>query len=167
MANMTLYRIENKKRWSGQPKPPPASLQARWHSGNRQVIYTAESASLAVLEKLKGSTTATSLGADVFFKRFVLWWVGLALDKPMAEIDPSKLSRNWWKMAAHLSYETQKIGNDWLDRNDSLLLKIPSAALPTGMGWNYLINPQHVDFNRALQQATVAETDFDFQHYLG
>jgi RES domain-containing protein len=75
MINVTVYRIENKKRWNSQPEPPPSSPQARWNSGNRQVIYTAESASLAVLEKLKGSTTAGSFGADVFFKQFVLWWI--------------------------------------------------------------------------------------------
>jgi RES domain-containing protein len=166
MINVAIYRIENKKRWNGQPEPPPSSPQARWNSGNRQVIYTAESASLAVLEKLKGSTTASSLGADVFFKQFVLWWIVLCLDQPPAEIDPAALPKDWWKVPAHRSIDTQRLGNTWLDRNDSLLLKVPSAAVPLGMGWNYLINPRYSDFKPVVQQAAVLVTDFDFQYYL-
>jgi RES domain-containing protein len=43
---------------------------------------------------------------------------------------------------------TRQPGMDWFNRRTSLLLKVPSAIIPTE--FNYVINPRHPDFNRLL-----------------
>jgi len=165
MERFTVYRIEDKMYWEGRPKLAFQPVE-RWHSGGRRIIYTAESASLAILERLKWFLTRNVIVTHLGERSFIIWRADLLLHEPPEEIDTSALPPNWWAAPAWLSPETQEVGNKWLDENRSLLLKVPSATVPTGLGWNYLLNPQHADFNRTLQQATVAEIDFDFQHYL-
>ncbi|HNC72490.1 MAG TPA: RES family NAD+ phosphorylase, partial [Chitinophagales bacterium] len=40
----------------------------------------------------------------------------------------------------------KNIGDNWLRENKSLLLKVPSVVIHEEM--NYLINPNHKDFNK-------------------
>ena len=44
------------------------------------------------------------------------------------------------------SAASQCIGDDWLARGTSLLLRVPSVVVP--VGWNYLLNPAHPDVRR-------------------
>ncbi|MCB1946577.1 MAG: RES family NAD+ phosphorylase, partial [Thauera sp.] len=44
------------------------------------------------------------------------------------------------------SAASQCIGDDWLARGTSLLLRVPSVVVP--VGWNYLLNPAHPDARR-------------------
>ncbi|MFO1433734.1 MAG: RES family NAD+ phosphorylase [Candidatus Competibacteraceae bacterium] len=166
MINITLYRIEDKQFWKGQPKAA-FRREARWHSEGRKVIYTSRLASLAVLEWLKGFISSNVEVSGLYDRHFVLWHADFLLNEPLAEIDPSALSSDWWRVPAWKSRDTQQLGNKWIDEKRSLILRVPSSAVPSGMGWNYLIDPEHTDFDRALQQSTVAETHFNFQHYLG
>ncbi len=166
MERFTVYRIEDKMYWEGRPKLAFQPVE-RWHSEGRRIIYTAESASLAILERLKWFLTRNVIVTNLGERSFIIWRANLLLREPPEEIDPSALSSDWCRVPAWKSRVTQEIGNKWIDEKRSLILRVPSSAVPSGMGWNYLIDPEHTDFDRALQQATVAETDFDFQHYLG
>lgn len=166
MERLAVYRIEDKMYWEGRPKPAFQSVE-RWHSGGRRIIYTAELASLAILERLKWFLTRNVIVINLGERSFIIWRADLVLGEPPEEIDASTLPPDWWTVPAWKSYATQEIGNKWVDEKRSLILRVPSSAVPIGMGWNYLINSEHAGFDRALQQATVAETDFDFHHYLG
>ena len=42
----------------------------------------------------------------------------------------------------------RKIGQDWLERRSTAVLKVPSAVVIEE--WNYLLNPQHPDFNKLV-----------------
>jgi RES domain-containing protein len=116
---------------------------------------------------LKGFISRNVEVTGLYDRHFVIWRADFLLSESPAEIDPSALSTDWWRLLAWKSPATQEIGDKWVDKKRSLILRVPSSAVPMGLGWNYLINPQHADFDRALQQVTVSETDFDFQHYLG
>ena len=48
------------------------------------------------------------------------------------------------------SAASQCIGDDWLARGTSLLLRVPSVVVP--VGWNYLLNPAHPDARRVRTQ---------------
>ena len=51
--------------------------------------------------------------------------------------DPSSLSPGWRNNEA----ETRRIGDDWLARGETALLKVPSAITPET--WNWVLNPRH------------------------
>ena len=40
---------------------------------------------------------------------------------------------------------SQRVGDDWVSRGASLLLRVPSAVVPGE--WNYLLNPAHPEFD--------------------
>ena len=43
---------------------------------------------------------------------------------------------------------TRALGDAWLDREPSAVLKVRSAVVPEE--WNYLLNPRHPDFSRIV-----------------
>lgn len=53
---------------------------------------------------------------------------------------------------------TQRIGNNWVSRQTSLILKVPSAVIPGD--YNYLLNPAHPAFNTS-QLAPAQRFTFD------
>jgi RES domain-containing protein len=55
------------------------------------------------------------------------------------EIKPGTLPSSW---AADITF-TQNVGDDWLSRTGSLLLKVPSVLVPET--WNVLVNSQHAE----------------------
>ena len=52
-----------------------------------------------------------------------------------------------WASAEYLVH-TRDIGADWLNRNESLVLGVPSAVIPIES--NFLINPRHPDFGKLV-----------------
>lgn len=61
----------------------------------------------------------------------------------VSQIRLKDLPKNWRSIAAYPVL--QQIGSDWYTRNESLLLKVPSAVIIQEC--NYLINTKHPDFN--------------------
>ena len=59
-------------------------------------------------------------------------------------IDPAMLPETW--RMAPLPVTVQLIGDDWAVGEDSAVLQLPSAIVPTE--WNYLLNPAHPDFDK-------------------
>ena len=53
---------------------------------------------------------------------------------------------------------TQGVGDGWLDRESSVLLRVPSAIVP--YTWNWLFNPTHQDARR-VQVAEAIRVSFD------
>jgi RES domain-containing protein len=106
----------------------------RWNSPGTRVVYTAEHASLAVLEVLVHLESSLPLP--------VYSLIQAEFDEGNIErIDASKLPENWRSGPA--SAKTQIIGDDWVGERRSLVLGVPSAILPIEM--IYLINPEHPD----------------------
>ena len=106
----------------------------RWHSKGRQIIYTAEAESLALLELL------------VHFERtnpprdLVLMKIAIP-DHTIHLVDYGRLPLK----SIYSAQETQAYGNRWLQEKSSLALCVPSILAHTEH--NYIINPEHPDFD--------------------
>ena len=99
------------------------------------MIYTAEHASLAVLEVL------VHLGSSLPLPAYSL--IQAEFDGQMIEwFESGELPRNWRRGSSRA--ETQLIGDQWIDEQRSTVLGVPSAILPVET--IYLINPEHPDF---------------------
>jgi RES domain-containing protein len=130
---MIAYRITLEK-WahslagSGYP--------ARWNSKGRYVIYTAESRALACLENL---AHRSGEGLDHLFCIIELHLTGPA---SLQTVDPLSLPENWYHPDTYPF--CQAIGDAWVDKKESLLLRVPSSIIPDE--YNILINPAHPGF---------------------
>ena len=57
----------------------------------------------------------------------------------LEEIKSGGLPSDW---AEDITF-TQRVGDGWLSKTGSLLLKVPSVLVPET--WNVLVNPQHAE----------------------
>lgn len=109
----------------------------RWHSEGTRVVYVAESVSLATLEILvhmpRGRKEIPSyILIPCYFHEALV-----------EEVDVDDLPDDW---AADIAPATlRNIGDAWARDRVSPVLKVPSAI--TRMEFNYLLNPEHPDFN--------------------
>lgn len=65
-------------------------------------------------------------------------------------IDEDALPEDWFAFTAYA--KCQQLGDAWLDKGSSALLKVPSAVVP--LEYTYLLNPAHPDFTRITLKAT-------------
>lgn len=122
---MELWRISNYSDLSGVGGMRAAG---RWHSQGRRIVYLADHPSSALLEML------VHMDRDLIPSTYQL----LRIDVPSeitAEI-VGELPSDWRSRAM----ATREIGDRWLDRAGSALLRVPSAI---GQGQNFLLNPAH------------------------
>jgi RES domain-containing protein len=112
-------------------------MGGRWNSAGRPVVYTSQSAALAVLEVLVW-TDPEDVPDDLR-----LYEIEIPDDASVARLDPGALPKDWKEPG---SPECIKAGDRWLAAADSLALEVPSAVLPEER--NLLINPRHPDAAR-------------------
>jgi RES domain-containing protein len=104
----------------------------RWHYAGQPVVYLAESPACALLEVCVH--TAVS---DVPPTFTLLKVEGPPLE--IADVAPGDLPGDWQSR-----FEiTRDLGTRWLQKNEALLLRIPSAIVPQTA--NFLFNPLHPD----------------------
>ncbi|WP_017257983.1 RES family NAD+ phosphorylase [Pedobacter arcticus] len=110
---------------------------ARWNGNQVRVIYAASSQSLSCLENV---VHRTSLGLN---QNFRLLSINIPDNLKISTIKLSDLKPDW------LAYEelpyTQNIGNNWIQKNETAVLRVPSAII--AQEYNYLLNPNHPDFS--------------------
>jgi RES domain-containing protein len=110
-------------------------VSGRWHSKGHPVVYCTLNPATALLEAL----VHMEIDAEDRPERFQVLRIE-GLDTLSAEeIKSGTLPSNW---AADITF-TQNVGDDWLSRTGSLLLKVPSVLVPET--WNVLVNPQHAE----------------------
>jgi len=110
----------------------------RWNSKGRQVIYAAESRSLACLENLVHRSGA-ALSQD--FRTIV---INIPAKTRIETLQIADLPENWRNLMDHAP--CQMLGDKWLARQETLLLRVPSVIIPEE--FNYLLNPLHPDFSK-------------------
>ena len=115
--------------------------QARWTPQGFKVVYTAESLALASLEVFVH--TESDRIPLVAIRAF------LPEDIAMTVVDVNSLPEDWQSMAAYPTL--QNIGKQWLQKQVSPVLKVPSSIIP--VEFNYLLNPQHPDLQLTLEPA--------------
>jgi RES domain-containing protein len=110
----------------------------RWNPKGCEVVYTAESQSLALLELL--------VQDDPLRANYVLIPAVLPSDLRMTQLDAGELPDNWRTIGAR--DVLQAMGLEWIRNGQTAVLSIPSAVLPEER--NYLLNPRHPDFARIV-----------------
>jgi RES domain-containing protein len=126
--SQAAFTGEGSRRWPG-----------RWNSRGVPVVYTAESRSLAILE-----TLVNFEGADRrHLPRCVLIEARFAA-RLVETVEPAALPAGWDAYPA--TPATREFGDRWVAERRSAVLRVPSAV--TRGEVNYLLNPQHRDFER-------------------
>ncbi|WP_313677442.1 RES family NAD+ phosphorylase [Pantoea vagans] len=148
---MILYRLTKTKylstAWTGFGAKEAGG---RWNSIGISMVYVSETASLTLLETLVHLHSAHILDA------FTL----LRIDVPDAliqTVDISELPANW--ADEDVPAELADYGDAWCSACDAVALRVPSALSPTEH--NYLLNPEHPEFSRIVQQAEAIPFRFD------
>jgi RES domain-containing protein len=138
-VTVTVYRL-TKLRYQDQIFSGLGGLYAagRWTLRGRPVVYTSGSISLAVLEytlnyRRRGWVPASVLGRAV-----------IPDEVPIDVVTLADLPRNW--SAPDPPSKLRDVGQRWLERDYSAVLKVPSAVVVEE--WNYLLNPRHADFKK-------------------
>jgi RES domain-containing protein len=111
----------------------------RWNSPGIAMVYTAGSISLATLELLVHLDNTSVLPS------YSICSVDFD-DLLVAILDPATLPFDWRQSPPPTSL--QIIGDDWISRSSSVLLKVPSAVIENES--IYLINPAHTDFKKLV-----------------
>lgn len=108
----------------------------RWNCKGIPVIYTAGSQSLALLEML--------VQDEPLHARYVMIPAHLPANLKIERIDPEQLPADWRDASARPVL--QSLGADWIKRQSSAVLAVPSAVIPAES--NFLLNPAHPAFSR-------------------
>lgn len=141
---MELWRISNYADLSGI-----GGLRAagRWHSQGRRIVYLADHPSSALLEML------VHMDRDLIPASYQLLRI-VAPDDIAIEAGDAELAPDWRAQ----TLTSRAIGDRWLDRATSALLRVPSAI--SAKGNNYLLNPGHPDSAR-IAVAEITKAPFD------
>jgi RES domain-containing protein len=109
----------------------------RWNSKGIAVVYAGASRALCTTE----IAVHTPLGNIPDDYQIVSIKIP---DTKIYELQESRLPKGW-KAFPHSS-ATQKIGDQFVQENKFLVMRVPSAVVQGD--FNYIINPRHVDFQK-------------------
>ena len=135
---MFLYRIAKHQYINSLSGEGARIYGGRWNKKGSSLLYTASNRSLATVEYLVHLPMAL-IPIDVYI---VELYIPDEVQFEQIEID--KLPKDWANYPAPFSLA--KIGTDWINKNESLLLKVPSCIVKDE--YNFLINPKHIEFDK-------------------
>jgi RES domain-containing protein len=104
----------------------------RWNSRGKSVVYTSSRLSLSVLELL------AHVDPDEIPDDLRAFEIQIPDTLPIAQVEIADLPSDW-QTPEHPA--CKKIGDDWLLRETTPILRVPSAIIPDEP--NFLINPRH------------------------
>jgi RES domain-containing protein len=143
-----LWRISNYTDLSGNGG---LKASARWHTRGRRIVYLSSSPSAALLEIL----VHLELEEGHLPRSYKLLEIEVPDDISIEKVgDWAKLPKDWTKKQAI----TRALGDQWLARNSSALLEVPSVVAPHTS--NFLLNPSHKDAAR-ITIISVSRQRFD------
>ncbi len=136
---MQMFRLCSSRYQATAFSGTGASLAGgRWNYRGESVVYLGGTLALTALECLVHFSNQT-LPDD-----YVCLTVTVPKNIKIKTIAPAALASEWWEEDPPVS--TQALGSKWLQSKSSVLLRVPSAIIPTE--FNYLLNPQHQDFSK-------------------
>jgi len=109
----------------------------RWSSKGPIMVYTAGSLALASIEMM------VNLPGPKLLEKFVRIPVHIPLNL-IIDLPFDKLPSDWNSRPVSPSIKT--IGDRWVKKRKSAVLKVPSVVIP--VEYNYLLNPNHPDFEK-------------------
>ena len=114
---------------------------AQWNKSGIPILYFASTPSVALLEMANYLPNPRLIPADY---RLGIYHLPDAVS--IQTLTVSDLPQNWSQYPYPSS--TQKIGSQWLNEGGSLILLVPSVAVPAGLENIAVINPRHPDINK-------------------
>lgn len=135
---MNVYRLHRKKYEIILSGKGASKIDARWNSKGTEIIYTSQSRALAMAE------VVVHLNAAMMPSDFVMLEIEIPSSIKIKTIKKSELPFNW-NVFPHLTH-TQKIGDEFVYKNEYAVLKIPSSVVDGD--FNFLINPNHKAFKK-------------------
>jgi len=145
---MVVFRIERERYLKTTLTGVGASMTEgyRWNSLNTRIIYTAETRALATLEVSVHLDLSEDLPDDRYYVE-----IEIPDTITIQEVKVEDLPKDW--KAKPPTLITQTIGDDFVNYNESAILKVPSSIVP--QEFNYLINPNHPDSAKIKVVSTV------------
>lgn len=110
----------------------------RWNSIGIPMVYTSDSVALATLEIFVHLPSYHLLSE--------YYYIRLSFDSNL--VMDAKLKKGW--EARPVSKVSQSIGDQWIKKMQTPVLKVPSVIVPDG--GNYLININHPDYGQIITQ---------------
>lgn len=108
----------------------------RWNPMGVPMVYTASTQALATLELL---VQDGKLAAN-----YVMVPAIIPVRMKIEQLKPEDLPEDWRNPESR--ERLQAIGADWIKRNSSAVLAVPSSVIPAET--NYLLNPLHPSFQK-------------------
>ena len=141
---MRIYRI-SKLQYMEQYSGRGASYLhgGRWNRAGQPVLYFAQTPALAMLEMAHYLPSPRLVPASFRIGEYQL------PDDISQIVLPTPFPENW--DANMYPKSTQNAGGDWLENGESLILWVPSTALPMqtqGMDRIAVVNPLHPDISK-------------------
>ena len=133
---MIVYRITNEKYKDDVSGNGAAMYGSRWNSKGVPVLYTSQFISLCILESL------VHLRKKEIPPTQYLLRIEIPDSKEITEISYKKIKENWQQEFEY----TQWIGDQFIQNNQALVLKVPSVVVPREN--NFLLNPLHAGFKK-------------------
>lgn len=138
---MKLFRITRSKYLENFTGKGGSFLNgARWNTSGIPVLYFASTPSVALLEMANYLPNPRLIPAD-----YRLGIYHLPDTVSIQTLTVENLPQDWSRYPYPLS--TQKIGSQWLNEGNSLILFVPSVAVPAGLENIAVINPRHTQIN--------------------
>ncbi len=135
---MIVFRLANKKYRNDLSGTGAEITGGRWNFRGTKLLYTADSRALCMAE------IAVHTPVGVMPIDYYLITIEVPDYSDIKQIESDSLPDNWRKFP--YSKATQEFGEDFVDKNENLYIKVPSAVVQGD--FNILINPQHSDFNK-------------------
>ena len=153
LSIMIVFRIEREKYLDTTLSGLGASMSEgfRWNSLNTKLVYTSQSRALALLEVAVHLDLSEDLPKD---RRYVE--IEIPDELIIQEVNIEDLPDDWNAKPPTLT--TQTIGDDFVQYNESAVLKVPSSIVP--QEFNYLINPIHPDSFK-IKVLNISPIEFD------
>ena len=134
---MILWRISNYADLLGIGG---MEASARWHTAGRPIVYLAESPSSALLEILVHLETDEDDRPDTY----QILKVDAPDDITVKKVSLTSLPSDW----KNNEEATREIGDAWLEKSVSALMRVPSVIMPETYNW--LLNPRHADAKKVI-----------------
>ncbi len=131
---MTVYRIGDCNYIDDLSGKGAALYGGRWNSKNTYMLYTAHSASLALLEAV------VHIG-KLPPQQYCIATISVP-DVPILKLKPTELPTNWNENPA--PDILKRIGDDFVKKGKHLVMAVPSVLMD--IEYNYLINTSHPMF---------------------
>jgi RES domain-containing protein len=131
----------------------------RWNSPGRQVVYASGNLTLAMLELLVHVDDAEAFRALAHVYHEIVFPRGA-----VAVLEEGNLPRGW--NARPATPASQVVGDEWLERQESPILAVPSVIVPPEVRYDplymtYLVNPNHPEFKSAVSVGDIHELTWD------